>query len=112
MSKDYMPDRWMVLKITPIKEELPQHYRVFATWVGGFAGGDSWKMNSGIVSVSEDENCFYFRGASGSTYGCSKNAYGCSVYGMGVLSNLIESSKKEVTITPMEKDIGWLHLKY
>jgi len=43
---DYYPDRWVVVKIG--EENL---YKVFACWYGGYARGDSWKLNSGITRV-------------------------------------------------------------
>jgi len=70
---DYTPDRWVVVKITTDKETL---YKVFACWYGGYAGSDSWQMNSGIKSVGEDESYFMFNGYSGSVYRCHKMSYG------------------------------------
>jgi hypothetical protein len=73
------PDRWCVIKISGITP----HYRVFASFNGGFLDGDSWKVNSGIVGVKEDEDWYFFYGHSGSCYKCNKSerAYGASIYG-------------------------------
>ena len=46
----YTPDGWMIVKITGTNP----HYRVFGSWRGGYLSGDSWRMNSGIISVKED----------------------------------------------------------
>ena len=74
----YFPDRWVVVKITSV--EHGTHYRVFGGWYGGFAGADSWKMNSGITKIDEYENHYDFHGESGSVYSCNKHAYGMTNY--------------------------------
>ena len=43
---EYVPDRWCVIRIPNNRETV---YKVFASWSGGYIGGDSWKLNSGIV---------------------------------------------------------------
>lgn len=110
---DYSPDRWTVIKITPIAEDVP-HYRVFGTWGGSYLHGQSWKMNSGITSVTEDDDYFYFTGSSGSVYRCNKDpgSYGYFSYGMSVLSSIIEESRERLTITEMPGDTNWKELDY
>tara|TARA_B110000902_G_scaffold3309_1_gene3720 strand:- start:5358 stop:5699 length:342 start_codon:yes stop_codon:yes gene_type:complete len=76
----YHPDKWMLIKIGG----TDPHYRVFGSWSGGYASSDSWRMNSGITKVTEDERNFYFNGHSGSIYVCYKGMYGANVYGHGV----------------------------
>ena len=51
----YTPDGWMIVKITGTNP----HYRVFGSWRGGYLSGDSWRMNSGIISVKEDGENYY-----------------------------------------------------
>lgn len=80
MSSYYNPDKWMLIKITG----KDPHYRVFGSWYGGFAGADSWRMNSGISSMIEEDDHYLFIGSSGSTYACHKDMYGASSYGMSV----------------------------
>lgn len=89
---DYVPDRWMLVKITTDGGEVI--YKVFASWYGGYLGSDSWKLNSGIVKVSEEENSYLFYGSSGSIYECHKNACGISGYGMSVLSNMMADAQE------------------
>jgi len=86
---EYYPDRWKIVKITG----SDPHYRVFGYWYGGFTGGDSWKMNSGIVSVAEDEDAYTFKGHSGSEYRCHKDYYGTSAYGESVLQQYTEANE-------------------
>lgn len=88
----HCPDKWVILKIT---EDL---YKVFATWYGGYISSDVWRMNSGIVSLEEDEDFYYFKGHSGSIYKCHKNSYGCSLWTRGILNNMIKKAKEEINI--------------
>jgi hypothetical protein len=69
---EYTPDVWVVLEFTTPKETLR---KVFAGWYGGFAGSNSWKLNSGITAVRCDGDWFEFDGYSGSTYRCHPNNY-------------------------------------
>jgi hypothetical protein len=108
---DYTPDKWMIVKITNSKNE--SHYRVFACWYGGYLGSDSWKLNSGITKVTEDEKYYYFEGSSGSTYICNKDTYGASSYGYGVLSNMIEKSVAEgILMAVLPDDVNPMELNY
>jgi hypothetical protein len=66
------------------------HYRVFGSWYGGYAGADSWRMNSGIASMIEEDDHYLFIGSSGSTYACHKDMYGANVYGMSIAKNYEE----------------------
>ena len=107
---EYNPDRWLMVKLTNYKNEV--HYRVFATWGGGYLNGDSWKLNSGVISLRETKDNFYFEGSSGSTYICNKKSYGSTGYGFGVLSGLITRSLEQGTIIeelPEETDFTSLN---
>lgn len=68
----YAPDNWVVIRITIDKP----HYRVLGGWFGGYLQGDSWRMNSGITKMEEEEDFLNFYGTSGSCYKCNKNTYG------------------------------------
>jgi hypothetical protein len=67
----YFPDNWVVIRF----HGNDPHYRILAGWSGGYTTGDSWRMNSGITRVEEDEHSFYFYGSSGSCYQCRKSGY-------------------------------------
>jgi hypothetical protein len=102
------PDKWVVIKIGNDESTL---YKVFASWYGGYLGSDSWKVNSGIVKVEEDEKYIRFYGYSGSCYQCVKGTYGMNIYSQGVLNNIIESARKMHTIvTVMDENTNWLKL--
>jgi hypothetical protein len=105
---DYTPDRWVVIKIGD--ENL---YKVFASWYGGYGGSDSWKLNSGITSVAFENDVYYFNGSSGSVYECHKSCYGTNMYGMSVLSNMIDKAAKTgITIEILPEHTNWLEINY
>ena len=92
---EYRPDRWLMVSLTT---DSKVHYRVFATWGGGYLNGDSWKLNSGVTALRETKDNFYFEGSSGSTYICNKKSYGSTGYGFGVLNDFITKSLKHGTV--------------
>lgn len=101
----YTPDKWVVLEISNGNETLR---KVFAGWYGGFANGDSWKLNSGNEKEEEFEDRWEFTGYSGSTYVCYKSNMGMSAHMHSVLNNLINSAKiynPESSITMIEYGI-------
>lgn len=65
----YTPDNWVIIEI-PTEEETI--YKVLAGWSGGYLDGDSWRINSGIVSYEEDDEYYYFKGNTNSIYKCHK----------------------------------------
>ena len=84
------PDKWVVLKLNNASET---YYKVFGSWAGGYLDGDRWKMNSGIASVEEDDNYYYFIGYSGSCYKCHKKGYGIMTsYSQSILDNMINKA--------------------
>jgi hypothetical protein len=107
---DYYPDRWLVVKIN----SKDPHYRVFACWYGGYLGGDSWKMNSGIVSVTEDATHYHFAGSSGSVYSCNKAQYGASGYGHSVLSGMIDRmlTEQATVMDVLAADTNFMEIVY
>jgi hypothetical protein len=107
---NYTPDRWVVIKIIRTEDIV---YKVFACWYGGYTGGDSWKVNSGITGVVEEDGCYIFSGSSGSTYTCHRERYGTNLYGQGVLSNIIEqASSHGVTIEIMHEDTAFMEIAW
>lgn len=108
---DEYPDRWLVVKITSTNVSQPI-YRVFATWHGSYLSGDSWRLNSGIKSVSLVDDTYIFAGHSGSQYHCHRNSYGNTGYGTSVLKNLIDKSKNSVTIEVLDETTDWMTINY
>jgi len=108
---DYRPHKWVVVKITGV--DTPPVHKVFACWYGGYAGSDSWKLNSGITRATLEGDVYSFEGSSGSIYQCHKDVYGTNFYGGGVLSGLIskiETSGGMMEILPSETN--WLEINY
>ena len=98
----YRPDNWILVKIAGTHP----HYRVFAVWRGGYINGDSWRMNSGVVGVDEDDDYYYFKGHSGSVYECHKLAYGrIGGYGSSVLYGYVENSAGTLEVIQEMPDV-------
>lgn len=86
---DYYPDGWMLVKING----TDPHYRVFGSWRGGYANGDSWRLNSGVVKCEKEGKYYKFFGESGSAYYCNENTYGnLGMYNFGVLRSYEEKA--------------------
>lgn len=80
----YIPEGWALIE----KEGV---FWVFGSWVGGYAGSDHWRINSGIISYEETEDEVKFFGSSGSSYVCRKVGEGrLSMYNRGVFENALE----------------------
>jgi hypothetical protein len=110
---DYIPDKWVVVKISGYKDQSKPVYKVFACWYGGWAGSDSWKLNSGITKATLEGFVYSFEGSSGSVYECHKDTYGTNMYGNGVLSNMIEKSKANgIAIEILPEDTDFLTVEY
>ena len=108
---DYTPDKWVVVKITSDKN--PPVHKVFACWYGGWAGSDSWKLNSGITKATLEGFVYSFEGSSGSVYDCHKDCYGTNGYGSSVLNQMIaNASKNGITIEILPEDTNWLDIHY
>ena len=108
---DYAPDKWVVFKIT--NRDSISTYKVFASWYGGFAGSDSWKLNSGITKVSLKDNVYSFEGYSGSVYDCHKNAYGINHAVEFALNSMRKMGEKAgVTIEVLPEETNWLEINY
>jgi len=109
---DYTPDRWVVVKISGYEDSPPIH-KVFACWFGGYAGSDSWKLNSGITKATLEGNVYSFEGSSGSVYECHKDIYGYNMYGGSVLHKMIDDAEKNgITIEVLPEDTNWLEINY
>jgi hypothetical protein len=108
---DYRPDKWVVVKITGA--DTPPIHKVFACWYGGWAGSDSWKLNSGITKATLEGNVYSFEGSSGSVYQCHKDYYGTNFYGSGVLNNMIDRVEKVGgMIEILSENTNWLEINY
>ena len=109
---EYNPHKWLVVKFTDKAYNNKIHYRVFAVWYGGYAGSDSWKLNSGITQVSMEGDYYLFSGSSGSIYRCHKNSYGTSNYGQGILNGFIKSADNFTVIEVLPDTTDFINKDY
>lgn len=87
------PDRWVILKVSDTL------YKVFGTWRGSYLNGDTWRLNSGIEKVEQDDDYYYFFGFSGSCYKCHKKRYGIvTSCGLEVLNKIIEQGDGNIKL--------------
>lgn len=92
MSK-YNPDKWVIIKII-----TPQYTirKVLGSWCGGFYGGDSYRLSSGITKIVDNANFYEIHNESGSIYFCGKESYGMSMFTSGVYASLLKDIPEEV----------------
>lgn len=102
----YQPNKWLIIKITGVDP----HYKVFATWSGGYTTSDSWRMNSGIIKAYQEDEFIIFEGSSGSKYKCHKNSYGINIWGSNVLQQYIDRSEGKISI--MDENHDWLNFDW
>ena len=105
----YTPDKWAVIKITTQEDVL---YKVVASFSGGYAHGDSWKINSGIAVVEETEKYYDFIGYSGSVYRCYKQSYGLSVLTAGVVQSFTEQLPYSLSVEVLPEDVDFGCIEY
>lgn len=99
---DYYPDSWVLLKIKESKLSSP-YYKLLTGWSGGYANGDSWRMNSGVVDVTEDEEgLLHFHGASGSLYVCHRSRNRLSMATAGIYETLTRNQGFEGQVVKVE----------
>lgn len=84
----YHPDAWVILKITPRNDEAV--FKILGGWYGGFASGDSWKLNSGIKSFVIEADHVDFIGFSDSIYRCHLKAEGFTRYTAQIYESFLD----------------------
>lgn len=88
----YSPDRWLVLEAKGI-------YKLFGTTSGSYLYGDSWRLNSGITEVEDEDDRWLVHGVSGSVYECYKDSCGVAgAYNHSALAGFKAMGFKEVDI--------------
>lgn len=89
MARTYNPDSWAIVLIE--SEKHGKIYKVLASWYGGFTSGDSWKLSSGIESVSFDGERYTMPQSSGSVYELHKG----NVHISGIMGGVFASFARE-----------------
>ena len=103
---NYTPENWVIIKF---KGDDP-HYRVLGGWSGGYTTGDSWRINSGITQVTEDDKSYYFSGSSRSTYCCGKGSYTLRMNNAHIWTRLQELHGDKVELMP--EDTDWMKMDW
>jgi len=98
---NYYPDSWVVFSI---HRKGKTNYKLLGGWVGGYAAGDSWRINSGIESVSENNGVLSFTGVTGSVYHVYKDAYGLRRSTAGIWNQLERNYGDVVALLPETTD--------
>lgn len=86
----YHPDRWVIVEVNS-----PEHgkiRKVLASWYGGYAVSDEWRLSSGITQIVESDMYYLVKNESGSLYTCYKNRKGMSAY----TASVFENHKKQI----------------
>ena len=90
---DYQPDGYQFLLIN---NEI---VKLFSSWSGGFAQGDSWRLNSGCESIVEKKDYYLIYSYSGSVYKLRKSGGHINHYCRGVLNKILEQDfVKEISV--------------
>lgn len=89
---EYTPDCWVIVKVS-LKGGTP-HYRVLASWFGGFTWGDSWKLSSGIEDIIDEGEILVMPQTSGSVYRLWKTSERLSGVSTGVFNNFAKQLKE------------------
>ena len=99
------PDSWVIVKFEPQDDDVfvDVHFRVLAGWSGGYLGGDSWRINSGITSVELDGEFYVFSGISGSTYQCHRSSETMCGAMRGAWSDIKNALGPRVNIVPVKE---------
>lgn len=118
---EYAPDYWQVIRIVTPTETI---YKLFSSWVGGYANGDSWRLNSGITGIKKVEKVFQMThgpktlpiayeitGHSGSVYTvpARENCYRTTAYTGNILQSMIDKVENEIEyeIQVLPFDTDW-----
>lgn len=98
---EYSPDRWTMIEL---KSPTQTVYKIMASWYGGYLDSDSWKLSSGVESVTFKDDVYYYQNASGSLYKCHKDNYGMSGYTAGVFTSFEQHNSDEIQIRALKQE--------
>lgn len=92
----YTPDRWVIVET--ITNGGTKTNKVLASYYGGFAGADEWKLSSGITKTTEFDDRYEFDNYSGSLYICYKQSYGASAYTRSIYAGWKEQVPDQINM--------------
>jgi len=96
---EYCPDAYQFLRISSTKDNTVV-YKLFAVWVGGYAGSDSWRINSGVTSIYKEGESVRVGGHSGSCYVINTSTH-MTGYGQSVINRIIKRASEEGIVVEM-----------
>jgi len=103
---NYQPDVWVVLRLRGAAVPDGEIFKLLSGWYGGYAGSDSWRLNSGITRVSAQEDHFLVEGHSGSVYRCVQDSERTSLLTQSIYLDLCDRARDQgvtVEIVPMRE---------
>lgn len=104
----YIPDSYVFLKIQA-HGQATAIVKLFAAWNGGYLNEDSWRLNSGCVSISEQDDGYVVSGYSGSEYILKKGSSPLYGYHKSVLDDMIQELRSyghKAEIISVEEAMG------
>ena len=102
MGREYTPDSWRIVEITPKDISDPPYFRILASWYGGFGCSNSWKLSSGITEDKDKDTYWEVPNYSGSVYILYKNRKGMTSLGRSVLARYKSEAEHLMTINECE----------
>lgn len=93
----YHPDAWVIVELD--SAEHGKIYKVLAGWYGGFTHGNSWKLSSGIESVTFDDEQYIMPQSSGSTYICHSSTERMSSIMAMTFADFVQQAEEAGTFT-------------
>lgn len=85
----YRPDSWIPVRID--SKKYGTFYKILASWYGGYANSDWWKLSSGVESVTIIDDVLVMPQLSGSLYICSGPCHASSI-----ISNVLHSYQEDL----------------
>jgi hypothetical protein len=93
--KEYYPDKWVIINIATPEYRIR---KVLASWYGGFYGGDSYRLSSGITEIVDKDDYLEIHNESGSIYHCHKDNFGMSLFTSGVYNDMLKNIPDDVNM--------------
>lgn len=94
LAQEYIPDVWVLVQFSGTRVSKT-YQRVLAGWYGGYSGGDSWKLSSGVVDIAEHDTYYDIYNESGSVYRCYKTSERLSSYTSNIYKLYAEDNCKD-----------------
>lgn len=92
---NYTPDTYQFIRVSSANDRKIIT-KIFAVWAGGYLNGESWKLNSGVTKIIEEDGMLYVHGHSGSVYAISAHEQPpMTSYGSGILNKILDSAAKQ-----------------